>query len=199
MEVFVMNNKLQTKDLINLGLFTVLYFVIGCCVAIPIGFVPIFLPVLGSLWSLITGIPFMLFLTRVKKFGMVTIMGVLSGLLMGLTGMGFWGVPMGLIFGLLGDLILKSGDYKSAKKGIISHGVFSMWIIGNYIPIVSTRDSYYQQLISGYGQEYADSIMSYISAYTLPLLLIAGFVCGVIGGVIGQKIFKKHFKRAGIA
>ena len=70
-----MNNKLQTKDLINLGLFTVLYFVIGCCVAIPIGFVPIFLPVLGSLWSLITGIPFMLFLTRVKKFGMVTIMG----------------------------------------------------------------------------------------------------------------------------
>ena len=43
------------------------------------------------------------------------------------------------------------------------------------------------------------SIMSYISAYTLPLLLIAGFVCGVIGGVIGQKIFKKHFKRAGIA
>ena len=194
-----MNNKLQTKDLINLGLFTVLYFVIGCCVAIPIGFVPIFLPVLGSLWSLITGIPFMLFLTRVKKFGMVTIMGVLSGLLMGLTGMGFWGVPMGLIFGLLGDLILKSGDYKSAKKGIISHGVFSMWIIGNYIPIVATRDSYYQQLISGYGQEYADSIMSYISAYTLPILLIAGFVCGVIGGVIGQKIFKKHFKRAGIA
>ena len=82
-----MNNKLQTKDLINLGLFTVLYFVIGCCVAIPIGFVPIFLPVLGSLWSLITGIPFMLFLTRVKKFGMVTIMGVLSGLLMGLTGL----------------------------------------------------------------------------------------------------------------
>ena len=45
-EVFIMNNKLQAKDLINLGLFTVLYFVIGCCVAIPIGFVPIFLPVL---------------------------------------------------------------------------------------------------------------------------------------------------------
>ncbi len=62
-----MNNKLQAKDLINLGLFTVLYFVLGCCVAIPIGFVPIFLPILGALWTLITGIPFMLFLTRVKK------------------------------------------------------------------------------------------------------------------------------------
>ena len=120
-----MSNKLQAKDLINLGLFTVLYFVIGCCVAIPVGFVPIFLPILGALWSLITGIPFMLFLTRVKKFGMVTIMGILSGLLMGLTGMGFWGVPMGVIFGLLGDLILKSGGYKSAKKSLIGDAMKS--------------------------------------------------------------------------
>lgn len=88
-----MNNKLQAKDLINLGLFTVLYFVLGCCVAIPIGFVPIFLPILGALWTLITGIPFMLFLTRVKKFGMVTLMAIMSGLLMGLTGMGYWSFP----------------------------------------------------------------------------------------------------------
>lgn len=41
-------NNIQAKDLISLGLFTVLYFVLGCCVAIPIGFVPIFLPVLGT-------------------------------------------------------------------------------------------------------------------------------------------------------
>lgn len=84
-----MNNKLQAKDLINVGLFTVIYFVLGCCVAIPIDFVPIFLPILGALWTLITGIPFMLFTTRVKKFGMVTLMAILSGLLMGLTGMGY--------------------------------------------------------------------------------------------------------------
>ena len=74
--------------------------------AIPISFVPIFLPILGALWTLITGNPFMLFLTRVKKFGMVTLMAILSGLLMGLTGMGYWGVPLGLVFGLLGDLIM---------------------------------------------------------------------------------------------
>ena len=61
-------NNIQAKDLISLGLFTVLYFVLGCCVAIPIGFVPIFLPVLGTLWAIITGIPFMLYVTRVKIF-----------------------------------------------------------------------------------------------------------------------------------
>ena len=108
-----MNNKIQAKDLINVGLFTVIYFVLGCCVAIPIGMVPIFLPILGTLWVIITGIPFMLFLTRVKKFGMITLMAVLSGLLMGFTGMGFFGVPLGLVFGLLGDFVVKSGEYKN--------------------------------------------------------------------------------------
>lgn len=102
-----MNEKIQAKDLISLGLFTVLYFVLGCCVAIPIGFVPVFLPVLGALWTLITGIPFMLYAVRVKKFGLVTIMAILSGLLMGLTGMGYWGILTGAVFGVLGDLILK--------------------------------------------------------------------------------------------
>lgn len=95
-----MNQKLQAKDLINLGLFTVLYFVLGCCVAIPIGFVLIFLPILGSLWTLITGIPFMLFHTRVKKFGMVTLMAVL----------------MAVLSGLLGKTILKK---HFAKAGIV--------------------------------------------------------------------------------
>ena len=90
-----MNNKLQAKDLINLGLFTVLYFVLGCCVAIPIGFVPIFLPILGALWTLITGIPFMLFLTRVKKFGMVTLMAILSGLFDGTYRNGILGCTFG--------------------------------------------------------------------------------------------------------
>ena len=162
-----MNNKLQAKDLINLGLFTVLYFVLGCCVAIPIGFVPIFLPILGALWTLITGIPFMLFLTRVKKFGMVTLMAILSGLLMGLTGMGYWGVPLGLIFGLLGDLILKFGNYKSAKRSLIGYAVFSLWMVGTYIPMYFMVEDSRASFAASFGKEYADKVMA-----VMPLSLI---------------------------
>ena len=46
----------------------------------------------------------------------IALMAVLSGLLMGLTGMGFWGILTGAVFGLLGDLVMKSGSYQSAKK-----------------------------------------------------------------------------------
>ena len=194
-----MNNKLQAKDLINVGLFTVLYFVLGCCVAIPIGFVPVFLPVLGALWSLICGIPFMLFATRVKKFGMVTIMAILSGLLMGLTGMGFWGVPMGIVFGVLGDLVMKSGNYTSAKKTLLGYAVFSLWMIGTYIPMYFMVEQSHADFAAGFGEEYADKVMSVMPSWSIVLVIAGIFLFALLGGVIGKALLKKHFVKAGIA
>ncbi len=193
-----MENKLQAKDLINIGLFTVLYFVLGCCVAIPIGFVPIFLPILGALWTLITGIPFMLFAVRVKKFGMVTIMAVLSGLLMGLTGMGFWGILTGAVFGLLGDLIMKSGGYQSAKKTILGYGVFSLWMVGTYIPMYFMVEQSRTDFAKSFGDEYADKVMSVMPMWSIVLVIAAIFLFALLGGRIGKAILKKHFSRAGI-
>lgn len=194
-----MNNKIQAKDLINIGLFTVLYFVLGCCVAIPIGFVPIFLPILGALWTLITGIPFMLFAVRVKKFGMVTIMAVLSGLLMGLTGMGFWGILTGAVFGLLGDLIMKSGSYHSSKKTILGYGVFSLWMVGTYIPMYFMVEQSRADFAKSFGDEYADKVMSVMPMWSIVLVIAAIFLFALLGGLIGKAILKKHFVKAGIA
>ncbi len=193
-----MNNKLQAKDLINVGLFTVIYFVVGCCVAIPIGFVPIFLPVLGALWTLLTGIPFMLFSTRVQKFGMVTLMAILSGILMGLTGMGYWGAPIGVISGILGDLIMKSGNYKSASKNILGYAVFSLWMIGTYVPMYFMVQESYDNFVKGFGKEYADRVMSVMPSWSLILVIAGIFICALLGGLLGKKIMKKHFVRAGI-
>ena len=193
-----MDNKMQAKDLINIGLFTVLYFVLGCCVAIPIGFVPIFLPILGALWTLITGIPFMLFAVRVKKFGMVTIMAVLSGLLMGLTGMGFWGILTGAVFGLLGDLIMKSGSYQSVKKTILGYGVFSLWMVGTYIPMYFMVEQSRADFAKSFGDEYADKVMSVMPMWSIVLVVAAIFLFALFGGLIGKAILKKHFVKAGI-
>ncbi len=193
-----MNNKMQAKDLINIGLFTVLYFVLGCCVAIPIGFVPIFLPVLGALWTLITGIPFMLFAVRARKCGMVTIMAILSGLLMGLTGMGFWGVLTGAVFGLLGDLIMKSGGYQSVQKTILGYGVFSLWMVGTYIPMYFMVEQSRADFAKSFGDEYADKVMSVMPMWSIVLVIAGIFLCALLGGLIGKAVLKKHFAKAGI-
>ena len=84
-----MNNKLQGKDLINIGIFTAIYFIVIFAAA-SIGFIPIFIPLISVIVPLVGGIPMMLFFSKIKKFGMLTICGVLLGIIMLLTGMGYW-------------------------------------------------------------------------------------------------------------
>ena len=99
-------NKLQGKDLINVGIFTAIYFVVMMAIAM-LGFIPIFLPLLIVLVPLIGGIVMMLYYSKVQKFGMVSLTGLICGILMLLTGMGYWSIITGAVFGVLADLVLK--------------------------------------------------------------------------------------------
>lgn len=105
-------NKLQAKDLINVGIFTAIYFVLFFA-GMMLGYIPIFIPLLGLVCPIICGIPFMLYLTKVKKFGMVTLSGIILGLLNMLIGSGVLVLIFGIVFGVAADLIMKSGKYKS--------------------------------------------------------------------------------------
>ncbi|MDR0730672.1 MAG: MptD family putative ECF transporter S component [Treponema sp.] len=193
-----MGNKLQVKDLINVGIFTAIYFVVIFAVAM-LGYIPVFIPLLSVLVPLIGGIPFMLFLTKVKKFGMVLIMGILIGLFFFITGMGIYTLPIGIVCTLIAEFVLKSGGYENAKKAVLSYGLFSLCIFGNFLPIYIGRDAYYDKLAQGgYGTEYADALMRYMPDWSAPVLAICCFVFGLAGGLLGRKILKKHFERAGI-
>lgn len=73
------SSRLEGKDLITIGIYTVIYVVIVMLVAM-LGFIPIFIPLMAVLCPLIGGIPYMLYVTKAKKFGMTAIMGFLIGL-----------------------------------------------------------------------------------------------------------------------
>ena len=79
--------RLEGKDFITIGIYTVIDMVITMLVAI-LGFIPIFIPLMAVLCPLVGGIPYMLYVTKAKKFGMTAIMGFLIGLLIGLNGAG---------------------------------------------------------------------------------------------------------------
>ena len=130
-------SKLKGKDLINIGIYAAIYCVIMTAVAM-LGFIPIMMPMLCVLVPLIGGTPMMLFMTKVNKFGMITIYSMIVGLFLWITGMGYWPFIFGIVFGFLADLIAKSGSYKSSKKAILSCGVFNILIFGNFVPLFST-------------------------------------------------------------
>ena len=190
-------NKLKGRDLINVGIYTAIYFVIMLAVAM-LGMIPIFLPLLSVIVPILGGIPFMLFLTKVKKPGMIFIMAMIMGIMMLLTGMGPWPLLTCAVAGILAELIYRSGEYRSAKKAVLAYAVFSMWIWGNYLPLFTDYEGYFAQRES-YGQAYIEAVQKLMPLWMAPVLLAACFVCGILGGILGRALLKKHFEKAGIA
>ncbi len=189
--------KLKGKDLINVGIYAAIYCVVVMMVAM-LGYIPIMLPLLVVFCPLVGSIPMMLFMTKVKKFGMVTLMGTIIGLFLWITGMGYWPFIFGVVCGFMTDLLDKSGNYQSAVKTVIGNGIFHITLFANMIPLYINIDDYFSTR-QDFGQEYITSLTNIMQPWTAPVLLIASFVCGVIGAIIGQKLLKKHFAKAGIA
>ncbi len=188
--------KLKGKDLINVGIYAAIYCVLTTMVAM-LGYIPIMIPLLVVLCPLIGSTPMMLFMTKVKKFGMVTLMGTIIGLFLWITGMGYWPAIFGLVCGFLADLLDKSGNYKSAVKTIIGNGILHITLFANMIPLYTDIDGYFASR-QDFGQEYITSLTNIMQPWTAPVLLICSFAAGIVGALIGRKLLKKHFMKAGI-
>ena len=193
------SKKLKAKDFITVGIFTAILFVIEFLLGM-LGYIhPYIVASYVIIMPLVSGIPMMLFYTKVEKFGMITIVSILMAIIMFVGGMGYLGAPLIIISGLIADFIAKSGNYKSSKKTVLSFGVFNLWICANYFPILVTAESYRKDLIDGgYSAEYVNNLFAAINLKTIGILVVLCFVFGCIGAVIGKAVVKKHFEKAGI-
>lgn len=193
------NQKLNAKDLINIGIFTVIYFIMFFISGM-LGYIPIFAVVIPLMLGILGGIPFTLFLTKTSKFGATTIMGTLVSVVCFLMGQSWISIPFGIIFGFLGDLVFKAGEYKKFKFIVIGYCVFTEWVIGSMLPMWIMRDTYFEAYRSSGGtEEYINSVMSLTQNWMLPVVILLGIVGAVIGAYLGRAVLKKHFKKAGIA
>ncbi|MCR4960946.1 MAG: MptD family putative ECF transporter S component [Lachnospiraceae bacterium] len=191
------SNRLNAKDLINVGIYTAICAVICCAVAMT-GVIPIMMVLLVVFVPVLTGIPYMLFLTKVKKFGMILILNVLMGALMWVTGMSYYALIVGILSGLAAEFIYRAGNYKSKWLGIIAYAVSGIYCWANYFGIFFNAEAYFSTR-QNFGQEYIDSVTKMLPVWMCPVLLIVDVVSGIVGGWIGAKVLKKHFEKAGIA
>lgn len=190
------SKSLNSTDLINIGVFTAIMAVITLIV-IPIGFLPVLMPLYCVFIPLFSGIPFMLFVTRVKKFGMITIMSILMALFLLCTGMGWYTLPLALITGFIADGLVKAGNYSSLKLSIAACSVFSLWCFGSYIPLIFMADQFWAENAQ-YGEEFINDSKDIFRLWMAPALIACCLVFGALGGVIGGRVLKKHFIRSGI-
>ena len=189
--------KLGVKDFINVGLFSVIYFVMFTISGI-LGYIPLCVVILPLIAGVLGGIPFVLFTLKEQKFGAVTLMGMITGFLTFLVGQTWMSILFGLVFGFLGDLIMKSGNYKSWKKNVLGYSVFTLWTVGTMLPMWIMREKFFAGYRENGGTDaYIDAVMKLTPNYMILVVIITALVGGFLGASLGKAVLRKHFQRAG--
>ena len=116
------SNKLTVPDLISVGVFTALYFVLVtvatfACALLP-GVGNILLPAVAAL---ISGSVYMLLAAKLQKFGGITIMGLVMGLFFFVSGHFVLSFAANIICGVAADLVAAAGKYRSKKLLLASY------------------------------------------------------------------------------
>ncbi|MGC4152966.1 MAG: MptD family putative ECF transporter S component [Propionicimonas sp.] len=190
----------RARDFLTVAIFAVIYIVVIFAVAM-LGIIsPLVMVLTLPLAPLIAGIPYLLFLSRVRHGGMVTLFGIVFGL----ASMG-WGHPWQsalVIIGvsLLAEVVLFAGRYRSKWAAIWAYTIFSAWMIGPWIPFFLDPAGYIaQQATQSMGSDYATQMEAVMAVPVVLGVWAAGIVFGFLGGLLGSSVLRKHFRKAGLA
>ena len=191
--------KLNGKDLINVGIFTAIYLVVYIAVSCAMGIVPITALFMNLVSSAVLGIPMMIYMSKINKFGMLTLTYLIGGLAMILFGVGCFALPGGVIAALIGEYIIASENYRDIKKNILAYAVCCVGSNANVLYWVIGSERFLKEHGEAVGQEYMDTVLGYFArGWVMPLIMLSSFAGGIIGGYIGSKAVKKHFERSGL-
>lgn len=192
--------KLTGKDLINIGIYTAILFVLNF-LAMFTGIVPTLWIVLPGTTGILTAIPFALMNLKVRKPGAILIMGLVVALLYFLSGQFTVLLLATFVAGcLVAEIVRFAFRYKDTFISlIISFVAFCYGMIGSPLPIWLYGDSFFAQIAeNGMTQEYIKTLQNYTSFNALIVMLISPIVGGILGMLISKLLFKKHLKKAGI-
>ena len=193
-------NKLQTRDFISVGIFSLIYAAVAFVVGGLAQMTPITFPFMPMVVALFTGTVFMLYVAKIPKRGAIIILGIIAGILLLITGM-FWMMSaFFIVLGIIADFICASGKFKSFKKNMAAYCLFALSPMGAYVPM-AVMPAQFAEFMNKKGD--ISSFAGVIDAigaqwWVIPLMLLGTVLCALAGGYIGKKLLKKHFEKAGI-
>lgn len=197
-----MNNKLNAKDFILIGVLTALMWIICMIISSVMSIAgPVTNVFYPGVVAIPNGIVMMLLMAKVPKKGVFTINGVIQGILFLLVG-GFWTISAALIVGgVICDFLIMAREKVSMKSMIIAYTIYSgIFSLGAIVCPMNFLQSAFVAAMekNGIAQEYIDGMIRITSGFMPVVIIVAGLLGGLIGGYIGQKALKKHFIKAGL-
>ncbi|MCW6676962.1 MptD family putative ECF transporter S component [Aerococcaceae bacterium NML180378] len=194
--------QLTIKDLMTTGVYAALYFLFVALGTL-VGVVIIHsgnMMLAPAFTALFAGTVYMVLISKVQKFGAITLVGVMMACFFFFSGHFIVSFIPSLVFGVLADSIGKMGNYQSKLGNLLSYIVFSFGNLGPIILMWVAREAYVQRLLDkGKDMTYVNNVMVEFNVSNVAFLLGIVAIGALIGGLFGQYILCKHFTKAGMA
>lgn len=188
------------KDIITVGIFSAIYFVINFAFMLLSGLHPLFWILMPGLIAVFAGIPFLMMCTKVPKTGAVVLMGFITALIYFVTGQ--FTVVILIAFAVscaLAEFIRVRSHYWSFRGNALAYVFFSLGMIGSPLPVWIMRDSFLAQISQqGMPEAYVSTLAALTSPGMIVVLVGASIVGAILGILLAKGMFRKHFEKAGI-
>jgi len=191
--------KLTGKDLINIGIFSAIYFILSF-IGMFLGSIPILWILMPGVIAILAGIPFMFLCAKVQKPGVPLLMGLITGLLYYITGQFTMVILITFVIGcVLSEAVRWSTKYESFRGNTVAFILFSYGMAGSPLPMWLFKESFFAQISEqGLSDTFVETLNNVATTSMLFVLLLSPIVGGLIGAFIAKMIFKKHFVKAGM-
>ena len=188
------------KDIITVGIFSAIYFVINFAFMLLSGLHPLLWILMPGLIAVFAGIPFLMMCTKVPKTGAVVLMGFITALIYFVTGQ--FTVVILIAFAvscILAELCRICSHYRPFRGNALAYVFFSLGMIGSPLPIWIMRDSFLAQISQqGMPEAYVSTLAALTSPGMIVVLVGAPIVGAILGILLAKGMFRKHFEKAGI-
>ena len=196
----VKSRGMSGKDVITVGMFSAIYFVINFAFMLLGGLHPLLWILMPGFIALFTGIPYLMMCAKVQKVGSVLLMGLITGLVYFVTGQFTPVILVSFVIACgLGELVRGCTHYTSIRGNLVSFVLFSLGMVGSPLPIWLMREDFLRQITEqGMPADYVNTLAALSSNGMLIVLFLAPVVGAVIGGILARAMFRKHFEKAGL-
>lgn len=196
-----MFRKLTTRDLINAGIFTLIYLAVFAVIDL-IGVGGVYLMFIGwFLPILLNGIVVILYISRAPKIGAMTILSFFMGLGFGFA-YGLYTFIGSVILGFIADVVATNAGKETKLqpgRAILGYAILSMITALPIASVLWHSDIYFNAVSSSVDEQFSNQLRELLSPVVVLGAIAALFVVALIGGWIGVKAWRKHFRRAGLA
>lgn len=193
------STRLGTRDLITLGVYSVLYVVVMFIAGMPFAFSPVLTYVLPVSAAFFCAPVYLLLVAKVPRRGAVAILGAVVGLVLFVTGMFWLWAVAALVLGVAAGEIAALGRFRSPGLNTVSYVVLALAPLASYVMVWINQQSYRAYLVGkGTDDSYMNTMIAAANQWLLVAIVVGTLLAAWLGTLLGRRMLARHFTRAGI-